>query len=176
MRLLFDIETDGLLRQMSVIHCLVVMDIDLGAVYRFDDSGRESPIHEGLTFLMEADELWGHNLWGFDIPAIQSLVPYFHPRCKVYDTLILSRLFFNDMLDKDLRARPANMPGHLYGRHSLESWGYRIGVFKSEFGKQLEGDWSTYTPEMLEYCVADIKSQPPRSAVRTKDREVPAVD
>mgnify|MGYP001173384244 FL=1 len=161
MRLLFDIETDGLLRQMSVIHCLVVMDIDTEEVYRYDDSGQYPSITEGLTFLMEAKELWGHNLWGFDIPAIQSITPFFHPRCKVYDTLILSRLFFNDMLDRDLRARPANMPGNLYGRHSLESWGYRLGVFKSEFGKQLDGDWSTYTPEMLEYCVADVKANLP---------------
>ena len=62
MRLLFDIETDGLLRQMSVIHCLVVMDIDTEEVYRYDDSGQHPSITEGLTFLMEANELWGHNL------------------------------------------------------------------------------------------------------------------
>ena len=161
MRLLFDIETDGFLRKMSVVHCIVAMDIDKGEVYKFDDTGNHPSVTSGVTLLMEASELWGHNLWGFDIPAIQTIYPFFHPRCKVYDTLILSRLFFNDMLDRDLRSRPANMPGNLYGRHSLEAWGYRMGVFKSEFGKQLDGDWSTYSPEMLEYCAADVKANFP---------------
>ena len=161
MRLLFDIETDGFLRKMSVVHCIVAMDIDKGEVYKFDDTGKQPSVTSGVTLLMEASELWGHNLWGFDIPAIQTIYPFFHPRCKVYDTLILSRLFFNDMLDRDLRSRPANMPGNLYGRHSLEAWGYRMGVFKSEFGKQLGGDWSTYSPEMLEYCAADVKANLP---------------
>lgn len=161
MRLLFDIETDGFLRKMSIVHCIVAMDIDKGEVYKFDDTGNHPSVTSGVTLLMEASELWGHNLWGFDIPAIQTIYPFFHPRCKVYDTLILSRLFFNDMLDRDLRSRPANMPGNLYGRHSLEAWGYRMGVFKSEFGKQLDGDWSTYSPEMLEYCAADVKANLP---------------
>ena len=38
----------------------------------------------------------------------------------------------------------------------LEAWGHRLGVHKSEFGKSLDGDWSTYTPEMLEYCTQDV--------------------
>jgi DNA polymerase I-like protein with 3'-5' exonuclease and polymerase domains len=111
---------------------------------------------------MEAEELWGHNIIGFDVPAIQEIYPFFQPwESKYYDTLILSRLFFTDMLDRDLRSKPANMPGNLYGRHSLEAWGYRLGVLKSEYGKQLHGDWATYTPEMLEYCEQDVEANLP---------------
>lgn len=161
MRLLFDCETDGLLRKLSTIHCVVAMDIDTGELFKFDDTGQRESVATGLSFLMEAKELWGHNLWGFDIEACRSIYGFFHPRCKVYDTLILSRLFYNDLLDRDLRAKPANMPAHLYGRHSLEAWGYRMGVYKSEFGKQLDGDWSTYSPQMLEYCVSDVKANLP---------------
>lgn len=161
MKLLFDVETDGFLRKLTTIHCVVVMDLETEEIYRFDDSGNHQSVTSGLTFLMDADELWGHNLWGFDIEACRSIYPFFHPRCKVYDTLILSRLFFNDMLDRDLRSRPANMPANLYGRHSLEAWGHRMGVYKSEFGKQLDGDWSNYSPEMLEYCVSDVKANLP---------------
>ena len=161
MRLLFDCETDGLLRKLTTIHCLVVMDIDTKEIFKFDDSGQRESITAGLTLLMEAKELWGHNLTGFDIEACRSVYPFFHPRCKVYDTLILSRLFYNDLVDRDLRSTPANMPAQLYGRHSLEAWGYRMGVYKSEFGKQLDGDWSTYSPQMLEYCVGDVKSNLP---------------
>lgn len=162
MRFVFDIETDGLLRRLTTVHCVVLKDIDTGEVLAYDDSGERHSVSTGLTTLMEADEIWGHNIVGFDIPAIQEIYPFFKPwDCKVYDTLILSRLFFTDMLDRDLRGKPANMPGNLYGRHSLEAWGYRLGVLKSEFGKQLHGDWSVYTPEMLEYCIQDVEANYP---------------
>ena len=162
MRLVFDIETDGFLRKLTTVHCVVAKDIDTGEVFQFDDSGRHDSVSTGLTFLMEAEQLWGHNIIGFDVPAIQEIYPFFTPwEGKYYDTLILSRLFFTDMLDRDLRGKPANMPGNLYGRHSLEAWGYRLGVLKSEYGKQLHGDWATYTPEMLDYCTQDVEANLP---------------
>jgi DNA polymerase-1 len=162
MKLVFDIETDGFLRKLTTVHCVVAKDIETGEVFKFDDSGRHQSVSSGLTLLMEAEELWGHNIIGFDVPAIQEIYPFFQPwESTYYDTLILSRLFFTDMLDRDLRSKPANMPGNLYGRHSLEAWGYRLGVLKSEYGKQLHGDWDTYTPEMLEYCVRDVEANLP---------------
>lgn len=157
MRLVADIETNGLLRQDEpIIHCLVTQDLDTGQVCRYDDSGNHPSITTGITYLSEATELWGHNWIGFDQAFIRELYPWFKCEGLVHDTLIMSRLFFTDMLDRDFRARPANMPANLYGRHSLESWGHRLGIHKSEFGKQLDGDWSTYSPEMLEYCVQDV--------------------
>ena len=158
MRLAFDLETDGLLRGLSQIHCLVTQDLDTGEVIRYDDTNNTRGwIHDGINILEGADEIWGHNIIGYDIEVIKQLCPYFNPEGKVYDTLILSRLFFTDMLDRDFKLRPPNMPAQLYGRHSLESWGYRLGVLKSEYGKQLSGDWSHYTPEMLEYCARDVE-------------------
>ena len=157
MRLAFDVETDGLLRGLSVVHCVVTKNLDTGEVLCYDDSGTRESVTTGLNVLSEANELWGHNIIGYDFEAIKEVYPFFEPQGKVYDTLILSRLFFMDMLNRDLRSKPANMPAQLYGRHSLESWGYRLGVLKSEYGKQLKGDWSTYTPEMLEYCIKDVE-------------------
>lgn len=157
MRLAFDVETDGLLRELSCVHCLVTHDLDTHQVIRYDDSGRHESVTTGINVLACADELWGHNIVGYDFEAIKEVYPFFQPEGKVYDTLILSRLFFTDMLDRDFRSRPANMPAQLYGRHSLESWGYRLGVLKSQYGKQLKGDWSSYTPEMLEYCAQDVE-------------------
>ena len=157
-RLVFDVETNGLLRQENpVVHCLVTQDLDTGVVHRYDDSGSHETLTTGLNYLAEADELWGHNVIGFDCEFIREVYPFFEPRGRVYDTLILSRLFFMHMLQKDHRNKPANMPAQLYGRHSLESWGYRLGVLKSQYGKQLKGDWSEYTPEMLEYCAKDVE-------------------
>ena len=156
MKLAFDVETDGLLRDLSVIHCLVAQDVDTNEVYRFDSSGDHGSIEEGIKLLQQADELWGHNIIGYDFEALKAIYPDFTYEGITYDTLILSRLFFTDMLDRDFRSRPANMPAQLFGRHSLESWGHRLGIHKSEFGKSLAGDWSTYTPEMLEYCAQDV--------------------
>ena len=152
MRLAFDIETDGLLRTISTIHCIVARDLDTNEEYRWDNG----TIKDGLQFLLTADELWGHNIALYDYEAIKELHPKWDFKGKTYDTLILSRLFFTDILDRDFRSRPANMPANLYGRHSLEAWGHRLGQHKSEFGKSLAGDWSTYTPEMLDYCAQDV--------------------
>lgn len=157
MRLVFDVETDGLLRQLSVVHCLVTQDLDTGEVRRYDDTGLQESVTTGLNILAEADELWGHNIIGYDFEAIREVYPFFEPQGQVYDTLILSRLFFMHMLLKDKRENPPNMPAQLWGRHSLEAWGYRLGVYKSQYGKQLDGDWSNYSPEMLEYCVKDVE-------------------
>ena len=153
MRLTFDIETDGLIRQgLSKIHCIVIQDLDSKEEYRFDPTN----YRDGLQMLLQADELWGHNIVGYDIPAIQTLFPNWRPKALVRDTLILSRLLFTDILDRDFRTRPATLPANLYGRHSLESWGHRLGVHKSDFGKGLDGDWSVYTTDMLDYCAQDV--------------------
>jgi DNA polymerase-1 len=58
MRLVFDLESDGLLRGLSVIHCIVARDLDTDKEYRWDNGD----IPAGLKFLGEADQLWGHNV------------------------------------------------------------------------------------------------------------------
>ena len=145
MRLVADIETN----------CLVTQDLDTGQVCTYDNSGQHESITTGINILMEADEIWGHNWIGFDAQFIREMYPWFAPEGTTYDTLIMSRLFMTDILDRDFRSRPPGMPANLYGRHSLESWGYRLGCLKSEFGKTT--DWSEYSPEMLEYCKQDVE-------------------
>lgn len=155
MRLLFDIETNGLPRQgLTHLHCLVVKDLDTNEVFRFNDTGSARSITEGINFLSSASLLVGHNIVGFDIPVIQDIYPFFEVEGEVLDTLILSRMFFPDILSRDYRKKPIGMPGKLYGRHSLESWGYRLGDYKGEFGKTT--DWSEWSKEMEDYCEQDV--------------------
>jgi len=157
--LTFDIETNGLVRSFDHIHCLVIQDVETGEVWRFNDEpdSKAYSVQTGVKdFLMEADEIWGHNIVNFDIPAIQRLYPYFKEcEAKVRDTLILSRMFFTDILDRDLASKPRDMPPNLYGRHSLESWGYRLKFRKGEFGKTC--DWKVYSREMEDYCEQDVR-------------------
>lgn len=155
MNLLFDIETDGLLRSLSTIHCIVIRDLDSGQTLVFNDQGNKPPVSQAITLLEDAEQLWGHNICGYDIPAIRELHPFFQPKAKCFDTLILSRMFFSDILDRDFRSRPAQMPQKLYGRHSLESWGYRLGEYKSEFGKST--DWKEWSQELEDYCIQDTE-------------------
>jgi len=155
MRLLFDIETNGLPRQgMDRLHCIVTKNLDTGEVLRYNDVGTHESVTTGVNILAEADILIGHNIVGFDIPAIQQIYPFFEPKARCYDTLILSRLFQPHILSMDFRKKPIGMPGKLYGRHSLEAWGYRLGDYKGEFGKT--SDWSEWSQEMENYCEQDV--------------------
>lgn len=155
LRLLFDVESDGLLRKLSVVHCIVAMDLDTKQVFRFNDQGGDSSVTGGVTLLMEADELWGHNIVGYDIPALSQIYPFFQPKGIICDTLIMSRVFFSDILARDIRKKPIGMPGNLYGRHSLEAWGYRLGEYKGQFAKTT--DWSEWSEELENYCLQDVK-------------------
>jgi DNA polymerase I-like protein with 3'-5' exonuclease and polymerase domains len=155
MRLLFDIETNGLPRKgLDRIHCIVAKDLDTEQVFRFNDTGSTHSVTNGITLLQEADVLIGHNIVGFDIPVIQQIYPFFQTKAVLYDTLILSRMFFPDILSRDYRKKPIGMPAKLYGRHSLEAWGYRLGDYKGEFGKTT--DWSDWSMEMEDYCEQDV--------------------
>jgi len=134
MNLVFDIEADGL--DPTVLHCIVAIDVDTKEVHKFDNT----QIAEGISLLYNAEKLIGHNIIGYDIPAIKKVTGIDLSHIKTVDTLVLSRLF-----------KPTREGGH-----GLESWGYRLKFNKGDYG-QSEGAWDVYTPEMLEYCVNDVE-------------------
>lgn len=148
MRLVFDLEANGLLDNASLIHCLVVMDKDTKDVKKFEPS----QVEQGVRFLMTADEVIGHNVIGYDLALISKLYPWFSiAEDKVTDTLILSRLLHSDLSDRD-RSRGA-IDSKLFGSHSLKAWGQRLGFPKADY----DGGWETFTREMLEYNVRDVE-------------------
>jgi hypothetical protein len=153
--LVFDLETDGLLNDLTKIHCLVIYDSDTDTTIVYNDQGNEEPIVRGVQRLEDADVIVGHNIIGFDIPTIRRIYPWFMPTAFVLDTLLLSRLYHTDILDIDKKRSVSNMPLQTYGRHSLESYGYRLGEYKGEFGKTT--DWQEWSPEMETYCCQDVK-------------------
>lgn len=154
--LLFDIESTGLLRRGSTIHCIVMRDLAKESEPEVFDCQPERAIIQGVKALERADVLIGHNIIGYDIPLLKEQYPDFTPVGEVIDTLVLSRLFYPKIDARDFERRPTGMPQRLYGRHSLEAWGYRLRCFKGDFGKH-EGNWETYTPEMLDYCIQDTQ-------------------
>ena len=155
MNLVFDLETNGLLRDLTQIHCLCIHDLDEATTQVFNDQGGDKePINRGITYLQDADHIIGHNVIGFDCPAINKLYGFFDRRAGVIDTLLLSRLFHADILAIDQRRKWKNMPLQLYGRHSLEAYGHRLNCYKGEFGKT--ADWSEWSPEMEAYMEQDV--------------------
>lgn len=155
MNLIFDLETDGLYHDATKIHCICIYDLDTEQTLIFNDQGNEQPITKGIQLLEDADLVIGHNIIGYDLPLIHKLYPWFQRVDGVLDTLVLSRIYHADMLKTDQKRKWGNMPPKLLGRHSLESYGYRLGVYKGEFGK--DTDWKDWSQEMQDYCIQDVK-------------------
>jgi hypothetical protein len=173
LRLIFDAETDGLLRQVTVCHCLVIKDADTGQVWRFRKNKREDTIAKGLAMLDTADLIFGHNIVGYDIPMFEKLFDW-TPQAKIRDTLVLCRLLFPDQKDKDFRLHEqGKLDGKLIGSHNLDSWGQRVGLYKGDYKKKKEAEavalgilpdseemrlfvWGQWTEELEDYCQNDV--------------------
>lgn len=153
--LIFDLETNGLLNDFTKIHCLVIYDSEADQTLIYNDQGNAEPVVRGVQRLEDADVIVGHNIINYDIPCIKKMYPWFEPTALVVDTLLLSRLYHTDMLDIDKKNSVPSMPEQLYGRHSLESYGHRLGEYKGEFSKTT--DWQEWSPEMETYCAQDVK-------------------
>ena len=90
--LLFDLETTPLNAQRTEIHCIVTLDYETGETTRYNDIGGDEPIVRAVTYLMDADTIIGHNIIGFDIPVIKKIYPFFEPKGRIIDTLLLLSL------------------------------------------------------------------------------------
>jgi len=157
-RILFDIETNGLLDQLDRVHSLVIMDLDSHQITSCADQAGYTPIHVGLDMLAEADQVAGHNIMKFDLPALRKVYPDWDTNARVIDTLVLSRLIWPEIGVKDAEQRRkgvTNLPPKLTGSHGLKAWGFRLGFHKGDFAEGT--DWSEWSPEMQEYCVQDVR-------------------
>lgn len=176
----FDIETDGLLHEMTEIKCLNLIDHETGERTRYTDypfyldartgaptmiqTPRKGDIAAGLEKLQTYDRVAGQNIEGFDLPALRKLRG-FHFKGKRFDTLTVSRLLFPDLKDRDLtsirKGKLRDFPPHLIGTHKLESWGLRLGgEKKGDFKPSHYGDWTwnnyPFSKECDDYCMQDV--------------------
>jgi len=154
MTLIFDIEANGLLHDVTCIHCLGIYDTETDQTLVYNDEGNTEPLTRGIQRLEAANQIVGHNIINYDIPVIRKLYPWFSPVGRILDTLVLSRSCHPDILNTDKLRKWDKMPLQMYGRHSLESYGYRLGVYKGDYGKT--ADWKEWSKEMEEYMVQDV--------------------
>ena len=130
MRIVFDIEANGF--TPDKIWCICCQDVDNPEDTR---SFYGDTLFQGVLFLAEADEIIGHNIISYDIPALESVFKVKF-RNKFTDTLIISRMLNPDRL----------------GGHSLQSYGEHFNTDKIQ-----HEDWSQFSPEMLERCIRDVE-------------------
>ena len=154
MTLIFDLETNGLLHDVTCIHCLGIYDTETNQTLVYNDQGNAEPLTRGLQRLEDADQIVGHNIINYDLPVIRKLYAWFKPSGRVLDTLVLSRVCHADILKIDQKRKWNHMPLQLYGRHSLEAYGYRLNEYKGAFGK--DTDWKEWSQEMQDYMVQDV--------------------
>ena len=145
MKIIFDIETDGFLQNLTTIHCFVTYEIDSKRTRRFRDN-----IIEGIGYLEQAQVLIGHNIKKFDIPALKKIYS-FSPKGEIFDTLEYARRLWPKIIENDNEENI--IPIELRGRHSLKAWGYRLTNQKGDY----EGPWDLYSEAMMDYCEQDVK-------------------
>lgn len=131
--IIFDIETDGLLDNVTKIHCLSYSKIEDGKEI---ESGTITEYSSIKNFFAENTiPLVGHNIVRYDVPVLEKILGIVIEN-RLIDTLALSWYLYP-----------------LKKQHGLEVWGNELGVPKPHIS-----DWSNLT--QLEYtyrCESDVK-------------------
>ena len=154
-QLIIDIETNGItdwakLSDLKEVFVLSILDRDTNTMHSFNNQSGGN-IEEGIELLNSADEIIGHNIISFDIPALFKLYGFGHP--NLTDTIILSRCIYPDLRNDDFKRD--DFPTKLIGSHSLKAWGQRLNILKGEFGET--SDWSAWSHQMQDYCEQDVR-------------------
>jgi hypothetical protein len=128
---ILDIETDGLLEEVSKIHCLSYYkysngNITTGSITKYEDI---------ISFVQLQEVLIGHNIIRYDIPVLEKILNI-KVKSRLIDTLGISWYLY-PMREK----------------HGLELWGEDLGVEKPKIA-----DWSNLTvEEYIHRCEEDVK-------------------
>lgn len=129
----FDIETDGLLEEVTKIHCLSYRNycgtqlLNSGTYIKYEDI---------IKFCRETNTFVGHNIIKYDIPVLK----------KILNIEIEGR--FIDTLGISFYHYP--IKGF---KHGLGAWGERLG-----FGKPVVEDWKNQPIEVyIHRCESDVE-------------------
>ena len=101
MKLIIDLETNGFLDMLDVIHCIVFKDIETQKVYSYNPDN----LSNALELLKKATLLIGHNIQGFDLPALDKVFRFKY-KGEILDTLLSSRLIWTNRQELDFKEEP----------------------------------------------------------------------
>ncbi len=131
-QIVFDIEANGL--NPDTVWCIIAYERE--AKEYIEWSGDTLPNFKDWVKEQDELEVIGHNIIGYDIPVLERLLKVDFSKCKVTDTLVMSRL-----------AEPSRLGGH-----GLENWGQLLHQPKGE-----HSDWLNFSQDMVEYCKQDVR-------------------
>ena len=134
--LLFDIETDGLLDNLTKIHCLAYTElkIEKGEIIESEIKST-SDVKEIQSIINKSEALLGHNIIQYDIPALKKL-GLLNKQIPAIDTLGLSWYTQNTR-----------------EKHGLEQYGDEFKIPKPKIA-----DWKNLTTEeYLHRCEMDVR-------------------
>ena len=153
-RIVFDLETNGLLDTVDRVWCLAWCDLADGVVHSVGGPTDEG-IRAVLPMLERADYLIGHNIIDYDLRVLKKLYN-FTPKGKAWDTLLDSKVLWTELREIDFKTRKKNpdFPTSIIGRHSLRAWGYRLGELKGDLAQYGFEEWSQ---GLQDYCAQDIR-------------------
>jgi DNA polymerase III epsilon subunit-like protein len=130
---IFDIETDGLLEDVSKIHCLSYRNYNSKELLEAKTLTKYSDI---INFLSQSKLLIGHNIIKYDIPVLKKILNI-DINCALIDTLGISYYHF---------------PVKNF-KHGLGAWGERLG-----FGKPIVEDWKDQDISVyIHRCESDVE-------------------
>lgn len=138
--LVWDLETDGLLMQLTRVWILVIGSLGTEEVTTYTDHDPAyPPLAEGLSRLKNHVDAGGmtiaHNGIGFDRKVLKKLHGLDIPWNQIKDTLIMGRL-----------RNPERLGGHKLGGYGVE-----MGILKGE-----HSEWDRYSEEMRSYSAQDV--------------------
>lgn len=153
--LIFDIETDGLLDEVTKVHVVGIRETQHTNLPARGVNG--AGIKDVVDYIASShDVVVGHNIIKFDIPVLQKLYPGFDiQHHRIRDTLVMSRLIYPDISDIDTKlVAEGKLTPKNFNSHSLAAWGERLGNKKADY----TGGWAEWSQEMQDYCVQDIST------------------
>jgi len=137
MKLIYDIETNGLIETVDKIWLAVVKNIDTNEIITFSDYDADSkPLKELVPYLNKATVLIGHNIIAYDNVVLNKILNWQPPTTiKMIDTMVISQM-------NNFRRE---------GKHSLKNFGLLLGDAKGE-----SPDFTKFSPEMKTYAIQDV--------------------
>jgi hypothetical protein len=127
-RIIFDIETDSLLEEVSKIHCLSYRVIETGEKNSLTD-------YKDIVNFFKQDVIFvGHNIILYDLPVLKKILQIEYPK-RTIDTLIISWYMYPER-----------------DKHSLEDWGLEFDTQKVKVT-----DWENLSvEEYVKRCEQDV--------------------
>lgn len=144
--LAFDVEGNELLEDVTRIWCVVIRDLHTGEYEHYVGDA----VSDAVRRLEGAAAIVGHNALGYDVPALAKVCGFKLGTTDLYDTEVLARLAFSDILLKDEKVGVTPVDSH-----RLKDWGRRLGLLKGDFGEEI--GFAQWDDRMLPYCEQDVR-------------------